>query len=219
MPSGSYSVNDVIPAGMSLSAPSRGRQRDQGVSVVWTDLPSLTPLTTTVLTLQLRLDDVTLPSYVNTAEISADSADDYSTPADPVTDDDSRPDDDTTNDDVIDTDDVDIDVLFGDEDDHDIAALDMSLVLAANSANSADPDDPRSQPCTAGHDRVWIHLAAPARHDSHPGRSGDRAPRPSTAESLIRIVRRWKLGRGSCMNLADRASFVAYVATPLAQGG
>ena len=138
VPSGSYSVNDVIPAGMSFVGADRGG-RNQGVSVVWTDLPSLAPLTTTVLTLQLRLDDVTLPSYVNTAEISADSADDYSTPADPVTDDDSRPDDDTTNDDVIDTDDVDIDVLFGDEDDHDIAALDMSLVLAANSANSADP--------------------------------------------------------------------------------
>lgn len=132
VPSGLYSVQDVMPAGLSFVSASNAGALAANGAVVWTDLPSLVPGATALLTVQLRLDDVTLPEYRNIAEITGDSADDYSTPTTPVTDEDSVPDDDPNNDGVIDTDDVGIDRVPGDEDDHDIAMLDVAAILEAN---------------------------------------------------------------------------------------
>ena len=132
VPSGLYSVQDVVPPGMSFVGASNAGVVAASGAVVWTDLPSLKPGVTALLTVQLRLDDVTLPGYRNIAEITRDSADDYSTPTTPVTDKDSVPDTDPNNDAVVDTDDVGIDQVPGDEDDHDIAMLDVAKILEAN---------------------------------------------------------------------------------------
>lgn len=130
VPSGAYSVQDVLPEGMSAVSASDG-----GVvgprSVVWNDLPSLAPGMVATVSVAARLDDVTMSSYVNRAEIMADAAAIYSTPDEVVRDVDSIPDTDVWNDAVIDHDDVHDDIP-GDEDDHDIAELDMAQVRADN---------------------------------------------------------------------------------------
>jgi uncharacterized repeat protein (TIGR01451 family) len=130
VPSGAYSVQDVLPAGMSAVSASDG-----GVvtptSVAWNDLASLDPGMVRTMSIVARLDDVTMSSYVNRAEIMADSASTYSTPSEAVRDVDSIPDTDVLNDAVIDNDDVHNDIP-GDEDDHDIVELDMAQVRADN---------------------------------------------------------------------------------------
>jgi len=92
--SNDYNVIDEIPEGMSfISASDFGAIN--GSTVTWTSLPNLNPGQTKVLTLDLRLIDPSLGSYINYAEISEDSAEDYG-----VRDEDSSPDDDVNNDPV-----------------------------------------------------------------------------------------------------------------------
>ena len=92
------------------------------------------------MTLGLRLDDATRPAYVNYAEIVTDSADDYSSSTQQVTDDDSVPDTDVLNDLTVPTDDVDVDQVVGDEDDHDLEILDTAQIRLDN----APPPLPRT---------------------------------------------------------------------------
>jgi len=58
-----------------------------GSTVTWANLPNLNPGEAQVLSITLRMDDVSLDSYRNYAEISEDSAEDYG-----ITDEDSTPD-------------------------------------------------------------------------------------------------------------------------------
>ena len=134
VPSGPYSVQDVLPGGLSLLAASDGGVAGPN-AVSWNDLASLEPGAGRVLTVSTRLDDISRGEYVNRAEITVDSADSYSTATEVVRDVDSTADTDIANDAVRDTDDVDAE-LSGDEDDHDLAALDPAQVLADNAVNS-----------------------------------------------------------------------------------
>ena len=133
VPSGLVSVQDVIPTGMSFLTASDGGVVIAG-AVFWTDVPSIAPGAIKVLSLQLRLDDLTQPGYRNVAEITADGSSSYSTPTVVVTDKDSTPDANPNNDPVIDNDDVNVDSIPGDEDDHDIAMLDLLKVDIDNRA-------------------------------------------------------------------------------------
>src|SRR5690606_13980747 len=63
----------------------------EGRVVTWTDLASLDPGASVVLTVDARLVDVTRGAYLNRAQITEDSADEYSTDDDPVRDRDSTP--------------------------------------------------------------------------------------------------------------------------------
>jgi len=137
VPSGPFSVQDVLPGGLSLVAASDGGAAGPG-SATWNDLVSLSPGQSRVLTLSTRLDDASLDTYVNRAEITVDSADSYSTATESVRDIDSVPDTDLDNDGMRDTDDVDAE-LSGDEDDHDVAALDLAQVRGDNVTHSATP--------------------------------------------------------------------------------
>jgi len=88
--------------GGSLSTPD--------TAVLWNGLPSLDPGATAELTVTMRITDLTLRPFLNTAEISADSASLYdvperadeagrpATPDELVPDDDSAPDEDPAND-------------------------------------------------------------------------------------------------------------------------
>ena len=131
VPSGVYSVQDVVPTGMSFVSASDGGAVVAGV-VLWNGLPSLAPGEIKSLTLQLRLDDLTQSSYRNIAEITSDSSTTYSTPTTPVMDKDSTPDPDPNNDPTVDNDDVNRDSVPGDEDDHDIATLDVTKITIDN---------------------------------------------------------------------------------------
>jgi uncharacterized repeat protein (TIGR01451 family)/LPXTG-motif cell wall-anchored protein len=154
--SGRYSVQDVIPAGMSFVSAGNGGHVISG-TVFWTDLPSLAPGQIITLTLQLRLDVVTLTQYRNVAEITADGSAVYSTPTVTVADSDSHPDDNPNNDPVVDVSNVNVDTTPGDEDDHDIAVLDSAQITSDNSA----PDLPPTLPVT-GAQIATLLLAAMA---------------------------------------------------------
>ncbi|MDO8365075.1 MAG: SdrD B-like domain-containing protein [Actinomycetota bacterium] len=128
--SGPVSVQDVIPAGLLfVSADHGGLAAGQVVS--W-DIADMAPGEIVTLVLVVQMDVITLPSYVNFAEIVADGADAYDLDGDDVEDEDSTPDADITNDPLIDTDDPNIDVIPGDEDDHDRAFLDPAKVRSDN---------------------------------------------------------------------------------------
>jgi len=88
--SGPYSVSDTLPTGLTFVAASNGGTA-AGQGIAWTNLPSLAPGASLVLTVDARFTDVSQSSYVNLAEITDDDADSYSTPTDPVTDVDSTP--------------------------------------------------------------------------------------------------------------------------------
>ena len=75
--SGPVTVADVIPPGMSFISASDGGVASVG-RVTWT-IANLEPGETTVLTIGLRFDNVGLAQYVNTAEITVDSATLYDT--------------------------------------------------------------------------------------------------------------------------------------------
>ena len=90
VPSGSYSVQDALPAGMSFVSASDGGVSN-GNLVTWTDLGSLDPGSSRTVTVGARLDDVSLAAYDNVAEIIADGSAALSTPTETVTDRDSRP--------------------------------------------------------------------------------------------------------------------------------
>ena len=123
VPSNSYTVIDQMPTGMSFVSASDFGALANGV-VTWTDLSNLDPGDTRVLTIILRMEDVTLSSYRNIAEISEDSASDFG-----LTDEDSTPDDNPTNDPAIDHNDPSADNPVGDEDDNDFE--DISPIVPA----------------------------------------------------------------------------------------
>ena len=133
--SGPITVIDDLPTGISfLSADHGGQHASQRVS--W-DLDNLAPNEIIVLAVSARMVNASLTSYVNRAEIAADSADQYDLIEDEVViedveDDDSTSDDSLTNDPLVDTDDVTVDQLGGDEDDHDRALLDPAKVASDN---------------------------------------------------------------------------------------
>jgi len=141
--SGNYDVSDFIPTGMSfISASDFGAP--SGSVVTWSTLPNLAPGQSKVLRISLRLDDPTQSTYINIAEISDDSADDYGT-----TDEDSEPDTDPTDDLVDDHNDPAQDDAANDEDDNDIEAItvdieyDLALIkeLAAGQAAQVSVGD------------------------------------------------------------------------------
>jgi LPXTG-motif cell wall-anchored protein len=130
--SGPITVVDLIPAGLSfVSATNDPLVAGQAVS--W-DLPSLAPEGVLSITIIVKITDITQPTYVNRAEIVEDGADAYDTPGKDIEDEDSTPDSNVFNDPLIDTDDVNIDVIPGDEDDHDRALLDTTKVASDNPA-------------------------------------------------------------------------------------
>ncbi|MEK7423530.1 MAG: SdrD B-like domain-containing protein [Actinomycetota bacterium] len=165
-----YSVQDVIPGGMSFVSATSGGSFVAG-TVFWTDLPSLAPGQIATLTLQLRLDDVTRAQYRNVAEISRDGSSQYSTPAVTVADEDSTPNDNPNDDPVLDATNVNVDTTAGDEDDHDIAVLDTAAIAADNSA----PENP-TLPVT-GAQLATMLLAAIASLGSGLLLSSPRRPR------------------------------------------
>lgn len=142
VPSGAYTVQDVLPSGLGFVSASDGGTAS-GSTVTWANLPSLAPGASVVLSVDVRMDDVTQPAYVNVAEITADSSGIYSTPTETVTDVDSTPDTDPANDPLVDTDDI-ANTPAGDEDDHDRALLDVAQVAVDNLAPT--PPTPPTQP-------------------------------------------------------------------------
>src|SRR5690606_29818076 len=90
VPSATFSVADVLPTGMSFDSGSHGATATGSV-VTSPDLASLDPGDSVILAVDARLDDVTQASYVNLAQVTVDSADEYSTEDEDVTDVDSVP--------------------------------------------------------------------------------------------------------------------------------
>jgi len=79
VPSGSFTVSEVIPAGMTFVSASPAASTDPGVgsggTVTWM-VPAASELAVTGQTsfdVVLKIDDVSQSPYHNTAEISADS--------------------------------------------------------------------------------------------------------------------------------------------------
>jgi len=97
VPSGDFIVTDTLPAGMQATAASNGGDRSAAGFVTW-NLTGLNPGDVTSVTITAAIVDITMRPFKNIAEISADSADIYSTGTIIVTDADSTPDSDTTND-------------------------------------------------------------------------------------------------------------------------
>ena len=133
VPSGPYSFTDTIPPGMAFASASDGGTAS-GQVVTWADRPSLDPGASATVTVTATLTDVTLGSYRNWVQITADSAAAYSTEADPVVDVDSVPDNGELG-----------------EDDDDFAEIPVADVLADNAA--ADLPD------TGGSPAVPLRLA------------------------------------------------------------
>jgi uncharacterized repeat protein (TIGR01451 family) len=90
VPSGRYSFTDMIPPGMTFASASDGGTAS-GQVVTWSDMPSLAPSASKTVTVRTTLTDVTLDSYRNWVQITADSSASYSTPTQPVKDIDSTP--------------------------------------------------------------------------------------------------------------------------------
>jgi len=123
VPSNDYTVSDLLPAGMSFVSASDGGTNAGGM-VTWENLPNIDVGGTKALSITLRLDDASLDSYRNIAEITDDSAEDYG-----VTDEDSTSDTDLTNDLQVNHNDPIPDEVPGDEDDNDFE--DISPVVPA----------------------------------------------------------------------------------------
>ena len=131
VPSGLFSVHDVMPAGMSFATASDGGVSD-GAIVTWTDLPSLAPGAMMTLKVGLRLDDVARASYRNIAEITADSANTYSTPTITVVDVDSTPGAIHDSSSVVERHSFSDPLPPDQQDSRDVAALDVRQVLTDN---------------------------------------------------------------------------------------
>ncbi len=140
VPSGDYAVTDLIPEGMSFVAASPNAQ-EVGRVVTWAKLPNIDPGQTEVLSITLRLEDASIGSYRNWAEISDDSAADYG-----VTDEDSTPDTNSSNDPVINHNNISADDITGDEDDSDyeditpiqpIPVYDLALIKTLENGQSS----------------------------------------------------------------------------------
>jgi uncharacterized repeat protein (TIGR01451 family) len=78
VPSGAYSVADVLPAGMSFESASDNAV-PAGRTVVWSNLPSILPGGEAVLYIRLRITDAALGTYRNVAEITSDGSSAYAT--------------------------------------------------------------------------------------------------------------------------------------------
>ena len=76
VPSLTYSVEDVIPAGTEFVSASDGGTFAGGL-ITWTDLPNLDLGATQELTVTLEVVDFEQRAYRNHVEISDDSADTY----------------------------------------------------------------------------------------------------------------------------------------------
>ena len=140
--SGPITVIDHLPAGLTFVSADQGGLAAAGV-VSW-KLEDLAPGEIVTLTVTAKMTDTTKTSYINVAEIGGDGADVYDqyvnqVLVDDVEDDDSVPDADPGNDAIAETDDVAADNVPGDEDDEDIAALDMSKVASDNPVPPALP--------------------------------------------------------------------------------
>ncbi len=137
VPSNDYTVIDGIPAGMSFVAASDSGTESGGI-VTWSNLPNLNPGDTKQLSITLQMDDATIGEYINRAEISDDSSEDYGT-----TDEDSTPDSDLNNDPVNNHNDLSLDNPTGDEDDNDIEEIevgveyDLALIKTLSSGQNA----------------------------------------------------------------------------------
>ncbi|MEM9037626.1 MAG: SdrD B-like domain-containing protein [Actinomycetota bacterium] len=136
--SGAFTVEDRLPAGLSFVSADNGGAEVSGGVVRW-DVPAGSQLAfgeTLDLTLVARVDDASLAPFTNTSEITADSGDD----------DDSTPDTDTANDNLVDITDAsdlanDPGTNTPDEDDHDIAVLDLDFDLALSQTLTDAPAD------------------------------------------------------------------------------
>ena len=129
--SGAYSVHDVIPAGMSLATASDGGVLADGM-VVWSDLASLAPGAIKQLTVGLRLDSVRHTSFKNVAEISADGSGSVAAPLGPLPDADSTPGTKRSTDSDVERHDFNIVAPGEQQDDRDLAMLDMNKVALDN---------------------------------------------------------------------------------------
>ncbi len=121
LPSGPFSVQQVIAPGMALVSADQGGFLTAG-TVQWTDLAELQPGEQRTLTVGLRLDSLDIVNGHRTiAEISRDSGDDWN----------STPDNNPYNDGLVDTDDITL-AIVGDSDDHDIAEITAAQVRFDN---------------------------------------------------------------------------------------
>ncbi len=162
--SGTYSVTDRLPAGLTYLGSNRIPATISGRLYTWV-MPNLAAGATTTITVNTQVNDQSMKPFVNWAEISSDSASDYSTIVSTVTDADSTPDafvgDDPgagsgtgptnsggtpePNIDRTSNSDVNTDIV-GDEDDSDQAVLnsdilyDLALVKTVD-ASPVQPDD------------------------------------------------------------------------------
>ncbi|MEO1064760.1 MAG: SdrD B-like domain-containing protein [Actinomycetota bacterium] len=136
--SGAFAITDTIPAGLSfVSADNGGAETSPGSGVVVWDIPASSQLAfdeTISVSATVRVDDASLAPFTNTAEITADSGDD----------DDSTTDADPANDNVVDVTDAstlatDTASSTPDEDDHDIAVLDLDFDLALSKGLASAP--------------------------------------------------------------------------------
>jgi len=90
VPSGAYSVADILPSGMSFESASDNAV-PAGRTVVWSNLPSIPPGGEAQLYIRLRIVDATLGTYRNVAEITSDGSSAYATVGDAARDVDSTP--------------------------------------------------------------------------------------------------------------------------------
>ena len=140
VPSGPFTVTDTLPAGMTFeSASNGGVLGSDGVHVTWS-LTSMPPDETASLTVTATVSDFTQRPFINSAEITADSAASYSLPYGPVlTDVDSAPDDAATS--TVDNTDLDEAGLAGDTgfDDEDVARVDVPISYDLELVKTLDP--------------------------------------------------------------------------------
>ena len=134
--SGEFTVLDEVPLGLeALSASNGGVIDDLAGTVEWT-VANLDAGDTVTLTVEMQITDFSTRPWVNVAEISLDGADlydsdGYESPIEgDVEDDDSVPDDDLTDDVLIDQTELPVSQYNDpsvDEDDHDIAPIDVVI--------------------------------------------------------------------------------------------
>ncbi|MFK7802713.1 MAG: SdrD B-like domain-containing protein [Anaerolineae bacterium] len=161
--SGTFTVTQQIPAGMSFVSIGGADAADWTTTAVVSDTGTITlvytgdlaPDETTTVELTLQVDDIAQTPFRSWSEISDDSSEDYGT-----TDEDSTPDTDTGNDDGVGTgiapnddvdnhDDITLDDPAGDEDDNDYADVaavvnyDLALIntLAPGQSDNVDLND------------------------------------------------------------------------------
>ena len=135
VPSELYSFTDTIPPGMAFESASDGGTAD-GQVVTWSDMASLDPGASKIVTVASTLTDVTLGSYRNWVQVTADSADGYSTADRAVVDVDSTPGNGEMG-----------------EDDDDFAEIPVSDVQADNAAAAAG-----TMPVTGGDPSLPLRL-------------------------------------------------------------